>query len=87
MGMGILIHSSIHGPAAPPRNLYLEGYGAVFFLGLVVFVPFLRSVFHFSPMHPTDALIALGAGIVSILWFEGVKIVSDRKKPTPSASA
>ena len=61
--------------------------GAVFFLGLVVFVPFLRSVFHFSPMHPIDALIALGAGIVSILWFEGVKIVSDRKKPTPSASA
>jgi Ca2+-transporting ATPase len=61
--------------------------GAMLFLGLVVFVPFLRNVFHFAPMHPIDSLIALGAGIVSILWFEGVKVVSDRKKPTPSGSA
>jgi hypothetical protein len=32
--MGIVIHSGFHGPGAPPRNLYLEGYGAVFFLNV-----------------------------------------------------
>ena len=30
--MGIMIHSGMRGPGTAPRNLYLEGYGAVFFL-------------------------------------------------------
>jgi hypothetical protein len=32
--MGILVHSGFHGPGSAPRNLYLEGYGAVFFLNV-----------------------------------------------------
>ena len=48
--------------------------GALLFLGLVIFVPFLQGVFHFAPMHTIDFLLALIAGIVSIIWFEILKI-------------
>jgi P-type Ca2+ transporter type 2C len=53
--------------------------GALVFLGLVVFVPGLRNLFHFAPMHLLDFLIAVVAGIVSIAWFEVVKLVSVRR--------
>jgi Ca2+-transporting ATPase len=60
----------------PNRALFWVLGGALIFLGLVVFVPPLQKLFHFAPMHSIDILIALGAGIASILWFELVKIVS-----------
>jgi Ca2+-transporting ATPase len=52
--------------------------GALGFLGFVLFTPFLRDLFHFSILHPNDLAICLAAGIVSILWFEGFKIVGRR---------
>jgi Ca2+-transporting ATPase len=48
--------------------------GAIAFLLLVLYVPGLRQLFHFDTLHFTDLLICLGAGILSILWFEGLKI-------------
>jgi Ca2+-transporting ATPase len=48
--------------------------GALLFLGLVIFVPFLQGVFHFAPIHTIDFFLALIAGIVSITWFEILKI-------------
>ena len=49
-------------------------------LGLVLYVPFLQEVFHFATLHPNDLLICLFAGVFSILWFEGLKILRRRKK-------
>ena len=49
--------------------------GAVVFLALVLFVPPLRKLFHFDLLHWDDLLICLGAGVVSILWFEGLKLI------------
>lgn len=48
--------------------------GALLFLGMVIFIPFLQRVFHFAPMHGIDFCLALIAGIVSITWFEILKI-------------
>jgi Ca2+-transporting ATPase len=48
--------------------------GAITFLTLVIYVPVLQTAFHFAPLHGTDILIALAAGLVGILWFEGVKV-------------
>ena len=56
--------------------------GALVFLGLVLYLPFLRTLFHFSFLHPTDLLICLGAGGVSILWFEWLKSLQQRPKQT-----
>ena len=54
--------------------------GAVVFLGIVLSVPFLRELFQFDVLHPKDILICLGAGSVSIAWFEILKAVHSRKK-------
>ncbi len=48
--------------------------GAILFLGLVLYVPYFRDLFHFSFLHPLDLLICLAAGIVSVSWFEGLKV-------------
>jgi Ca2+-transporting ATPase len=48
--------------------------GAFVFLGLVIYTPFLQTVFHFAPIHAIDFFLALVAGIVSITWFELFKI-------------
>jgi Ca2+-transporting ATPase len=48
--------------------------GALLFLALVVYTPFLQKLFHFSFMHWTDIIISIGAGIVSVIWFEILKM-------------
>jgi P-type Ca2+ transporter type 2C len=48
--------------------------GAVALLALVLYVPFLRSLFGFAFLHPNDLLICLAAGFASILWFEALKL-------------
>lgn len=50
--------------------------GALIVLGLVIYVPFLRELFLFSTLHAIDLLICLVAGAVSILWFEGFKVIN-----------
>lgn len=52
--------------------------GAVVLLLLVLYVPFLRKLFHFTFLHPDDLLICFFAGVCSILWFEGVKVFKKR---------
>jgi Ca2+-transporting ATPase len=47
---------------------------AVVFLGLVIYVPFLQNLFHFTALSPTDLAFAAGAGILTIAGFEIVKL-------------
>ena len=49
--------------------------GALLFLGAALYFPFLRNIFHFSTLHFIDLVICLAAGVMSILWFEGFKIM------------
>ncbi|MBK9030962.1 MAG: cation-translocating P-type ATPase [Myxococcales bacterium] len=49
--------------------------GAISFLGVAILVPVARRFFHFAPLHLTDLLLSLGAGLVCVLWFEVVKQV------------
>jgi Ca2+-transporting ATPase len=63
----------------PNSALWWVSGGALVFLGLVLYVPFLRQLFHFGVLHPIDLAICLAAGIVSILWFEVLKIYNGRK--------
>jgi Ca2+-transporting ATPase len=57
----------------PNTALWWVTGGALLFLGLVLYVPFLRSLFQFSFLHITDAVIFIAAGAFSILWFELLK--------------
>ncbi len=47
--------------------------GGLFFLVIVLYVPFLRQLFSFSFLHPIDIAICLGGGLISLLWFELLK--------------
>ncbi|MCL5023759.1 MAG: cation-translocating P-type ATPase [Nitrospirae bacterium] len=56
--------------------------GALFFLAMVLYLPFLRTLFRFASLHPIDVVICLAAGVVSVLWFEALKMAR-RKGDNP----
>ncbi len=65
-------------PNAPLRYVVL---GTFVLLGLVLFVPAIQRLAHFAPLHATDLALAIGAGVVSVLWFELVKRLGRVGKP------
>ncbi|MGK5085307.1 cation-translocating P-type ATPase [Bdellovibrionota bacterium FG-1] len=64
----------IEGFRAPNRALAWVLFGGLLVLGFVLYVPFARDLFRFSVLHPVDLGLCVGAGGVSIAWFEGWKI-------------
>ncbi len=54
--------------------------GAMSSMGLVLYVPSLRGLFHFSTLHPMDLVFCLAAGTAGILWFEILKVYRLRRK-------
>ena len=69
----------------PNRSLWYVLVGALVFLVLALYVPFLRGLFKFSTLHPTDLLICVIGGGVSIAWFEAFKYVRNHILPRSSA--
>jgi Ca2+-transporting ATPase len=47
--------------------------GALVLLGVVLFFPPAREAFHFAPLHPTDVVLSLVAGVSCVLWYELTK--------------
>jgi len=62
----------------PNRSLWYVLGGALAFLALALYVPFLRGLFKFSTLHPTDLLICVAGAVASIAWFEAFKCVRNR---------
>jgi len=54
--------------------------GALAVLALVLNVPVLSKQFHFEALSTIDYLLCLGAGIISIFWFETLKVLHMAKK-------
>jgi P-type Ca2+ transporter type 2C len=52
--------------------------GGVFFMAIVLYIPFLRNLFSFSFLHLIDLVICLGGGLISLLWFELLKQTTRR---------
>ncbi|MBI5099340.1 MAG: cation-translocating P-type ATPase [Nitrospirae bacterium] len=65
---------------SPNAALWWVMAGAIFFLCMVLYIPVLRDMFHFSTLHPIDLAISLAAGVISIIWFEGFKIINRKRK-------
>ncbi len=63
---------------APNPALWWVVGGAAAVLVLAIYVPFLQSLFRFSPLHPLDILICLTGGVASLLWFEGWKFFRNK---------
>lgn len=52
--------------------------GTTFFLGLSLYVPLLRDIFHFSTLHLNDLALCLAGGFASVIWFEGLKLFKQK---------
>lgn len=65
---------------SPNRALWWVIGGGIIFLGLILYVPLLRHLFRFSFLHRDDLLVSLFSGILSILWFEGLKLWNRRRR-------
>ena len=63
----------------PNRALWWVVGGATAFLAMVIYLPVLRDLFHFAPLHAIDMVICLLAGAASVLWFEALKMVHRAK--------
>jgi P-type Ca2+ transporter type 2C len=63
----------------PNRALWWVVGGAAAGMGLILYVPFLRSLFHFNALDAADVALCVGAGVVSILWFELLKLWHARR--------
>ena len=62
----------------PNAALWWVVGGAAAMLVVVLNVPFVRELFHFSQLHSVDILLCVAGGIVSILWFEALKALKVR---------
>jgi Ca2+-transporting ATPase len=72
---------------SPNAALWWVLAGAVAFLALVLYVPFLRVLFRFAPLGAADVAICLAAGAASIMWFEGFKVLNGRQQLSSSRSS
>jgi P-type Ca2+ transporter type 2C len=57
----------------PNTALWWVVGGAAVMLFIVLNVPIVRELFHFSQLHTVDIALCVAAGIVSVLWFEALK--------------
>ncbi len=53
--------------------------GTFFGLLMLIYTPFLRSVFHFDILHVEDLLLSMSAAFFGVLWFEIYKMIMHKK--------
>ena len=53
---------------------------ALALMALLLEVPFLENLFHFSQLHPDDIALCLGAGALGVAWLEGLKWIYRRRE-------
>ncbi|MBI4300787.1 MAG: cation-translocating P-type ATPase, partial [Chloroflexi bacterium] len=75
-------HTALRTLRSPNTAFWWITGSALIFLGLVLYVPFLRSLFHFSVLHPIDLAISLAAAVVGVIWFEVFKMINTRRTRT-----
>ncbi|HOA05498.1 MAG TPA: cation-translocating P-type ATPase [Candidatus Fermentibacter daniensis] len=68
----------------PNRAMWITAAGAMAFLALVIYIPFLGRLFHFDRLHAGDLLLCMAAGAFGIAWFEVYKLFA-RKRVCESA--
>ncbi len=61
---------------SPNAALWWVVGGTPLFLGLVLYVPVVRDLFGFAPLSPLELATCLVAGIISLLWFEVLRVIT-----------
>lgn len=65
--------------ATPNKALFWVAGGAIFFLALILNVPFFLDLFQFQKLSLINILICSLAGLTTIVWFEIYKMVKLKK--------
>ncbi len=65
---------------SPNKALWWVIGGGLVLLFVVLEVPVLRDLFRFSTLHADDVALTIGAGLVSVAWFEIIKSVALRRR-------
>lgn len=65
------------------KAFWLVTSGALLSLLMILLIPFLRDLFHFSPISLADFFIVACVGIISVSWF---KVIDFVKRNTPMSS-
>lgn len=64
----------------PNPAIWVVSAVALGLLLLALYLPFLQTVFRFAALPATELLIAISAGLASVLWFEIVKWIRHARK-------
>ncbi len=72
-------HTIWHTRRQPNPALWWVVGGALLMLVFVLYVPFMRRLFQFSFLGLVDIGICLGAGFLSVVWFEALKYFTHRR--------
>ncbi|MCK9571773.1 MAG: cation-translocating P-type ATPase [Candidatus Omnitrophica bacterium] len=62
------------------KAMWLMIVGVLIALSLIIYLPFLRNMFHFSVLSTEDLSIAFFSALVSLLWFEGLKQLNKKSR-------
>jgi Ca2+-transporting ATPase len=66
------------------KTLWAVTFGALLFLAVVIYVPPLAHLFRFASLGPLDVALCVGAGSLSVAWFE---LVKRRTKDLPAGAS
>ena len=72
-------HTVIGGLQIKNKALWWVTAGTLGVLTVLLALPFAREMFQFDVVHPSHAMIAMTAGVASVLWFEVYKLVMTRR--------
>jgi len=62
------------------KILFIVLVGAILCLAAVLYVPFLTELFHLAPLNYYDLAIIVATAIVSVIWFEGLKLLMNKNQ-------
>jgi Ca2+-transporting ATPase len=68
----------------PNRALAWVFAGTIICLLLVLYIPVLQDLFRFGTISPLELLACIFTGGISVLWFEGYKLMVKNKKTNAS---
>jgi Ca2+-transporting ATPase len=69
--------------ARPNPAMWWIVAGAAVFLGLALYTPWLRGIFHFDLLHGHDLALCLAGASAGLFWFELLKLVKRRRGRRP----
>lgn len=68
---------------APNKALWWTVSSGAVFLGLILYIPFLRELFRFAQLHLIDLALVVASGLLGVGWFELLKLIEHKRGPRP----